>query len=236
MGNCGDCTQAVVIIGTIGTVSWFIWSPNPESQKIVAGAVLGALVLLGLIGKGRAVQKGQPIWWVCTPVYGCCTVAAFLFVLPFAIKTYCTALCNLCKKKAATSGHTQAQAHAQALAAAYAAGKADAERIAAEELTLKLQRMTAGSAERLAASAGRIAASARWADATKQAQPEEEPVIVVESGGSAERRMSEEPEEPPALIVGKEHVEEFQKVWARYDPKGTYFVSTSCDRRCVAGD
>ena len=89
-----------------------------------------------IIGTGRAVLKHERVWWVCTPVHGLFMIIAWILLLPFAIKTYCVVLCKFCKKNTAETEVTSDHAQAQAVAAAYAAGKADAESCAADAAKL----------------------------------------------------------------------------------------------------
>ena len=129
--HCGSCTQFVVIFGGFGLGGWLCSLEGPI--QIVAGSVVGTVFLCGLIGKGRAVLKHERVWWVCTPVHGVFMILALILVLPFAIKTYCAMLCK--KNTAARTAETKVtsdDAQAQAVAAAYAAGKAEAERSAVD--------------------------------------------------------------------------------------------------------
>ena len=132
--HCGQCTQIVVIFGGFGLGGWLCSLEG--TTQIVAGSVVGTVFLCGLIGTGRAVLKHERVWWVCTPVHGLFMIIAWILLLPFAIKTYCVVLCKFCKKNTAETEVTSDHAQAQAVAAAYAAGMADAESCAADAAKL----------------------------------------------------------------------------------------------------
>ena len=101
-GGCGQTVCVLLFVACLFVLGWLTSLEGPT--QIAAGAALGSVVLLSFIGKGRAVQKGEPIWWLCTPVQGFVTVIALLFALPFVVKIYFMALCN-CSKEASTPQH-----------------------------------------------------------------------------------------------------------------------------------
>ena len=131
--NSGQLVCVLIFIGGLCALGWLTTLEGPT--QIGAAVGLGCMLLLAAIGKGRAVQKHQPIWCLCTPVSGCFFVLAVVLALPFAIKTYCKALfsCSGGTKEASTPS-TSASDQAKAVSAAYEAGRADAERAAAADV------------------------------------------------------------------------------------------------------
>jgi hypothetical protein len=124
--NSGQLVCVLIFIGGLCALGWLTTLEGPT--QIGAAVGLGCVLLLAAIGKGRAVQKHQTIWCLCTPVSGCFFVLAVVLALPFAIKTYCKALFSC------SGGTKEASDQAKAVSAAYEAGRADAERAAAADV------------------------------------------------------------------------------------------------------